>query len=554
MAYRSNFEPGSTRWAVRRAQWLAMGLTEDDLLKPKIAVVNTSNQLSVCFQHLDSISLVVQEAIREAGGVPFEIHTAASSDFVTSAGKKGRYLMPTRDLMVNDIEVQVEGALLDGMILLSSCDKTTPAHLMAAGRLDLPAIIVPCGYQLGSGPCEGNAVDIEDVYNSVGAYKARQISLINLQDMTSRAIQGPGVCAGMATANTMHILSEALGMTLTGSAPIRAGSERLIENAIASGKRIVSMVEENLTARKILSAGAFKNAVRTAVVIGASVNCIRHLIAIACETCVEVDILTTLEEAGSLPQITQVRPNGPDRIETFDQAGGCRGVLKQLQSKLDLTVMTVDGQCLSHRCEEAPEPNRLSIRSLDDPFRKEPGLILIRGNLAPDGAIVKLSAVPPSARTFTGPCRVYEDEDEAIRDIGNGVIIAGDVVVLRMMGPLGGPGTVFAASFMAALVGAGFGSKVAVLTDGELSGLNSGLTIGQIMPEAAEGGPLAIVHDRDQVSINLKDRLIEIKISDDELVRRLKQWKWQPSLASGWLSQYRKLVSPMSKGAVLKTK
>jgi dihydroxy-acid dehydratase len=553
MNLRSNFEPGSTRWAVRRAQWLAMGLSEEDLLKPKIAVVNTSSKLSVCFAHLDDISVVVQRAVRDAGGVPFEIRTAAPSDFVTSAGRQGRYLMPTRDLIVNDIEVQVEGALLDGMVLLSSCDKSTPAHLMAAGRLDIPALILVCGYQLG-GHCAGRPVDIEDVYNSVGAVKAGKIKLEELKEMTCYAIQAPGVCAGLATANTMHVIAEALGMALSGSTPIRAGSPCLIETAARAGTQIVKLVERGSTARQILTPAAIRNALKVAIVLGGSVNCIRHLTATASETECAVDVLSELERLSArLPLLARIRPNGPDRIETLDAAGGCRGVMKQLERELELDALTVNGECLGDLLARTALPDARVIRPLSAPMSPEPGLTLIRGNLAPGGAIVKLAAVPETVRRFRGQCRVFEDESRAIASLGDGTIKAGEVIVLRMMGPVGGPGTVFAASFMAALVGAGLSSSVAVVTDGELSGLNSGITIGQVMPEAAEGGPLAVVRDDDWISIDLTARRIDLDIEADELAARLRTWDGVlPPAPRGWLSQYRSLVRPLAEGAVLK--
>lgn len=553
---RSVFEPGSTRWAVRRAQWLAMGLSEEDLLKPKIAVVNSSSKLSVCYQHLDGISQLVQEAIRDAGGVPFEIHTTAPSDFITSAGRKGRYLMPSRDLLVNDVEAQVEGAVLDGMVLLASCDKTTPGQLMAAARLDIPSIIVPCGYQLGSacgGAHRGEAtVDIEEVYKAVGSVKAGTLSLDGLQQMTCHAIRGPGVCAGLATANSMHILAEALGMALPGSAPIRANSERQQELARQAGRQILELIEADLTPRKILTPAAFRNALRVAVTTGTSVNTIRHLIATAVEAECAVDVLAELEALQHLPQITQIRPNGPTRIEELEQAGGCRGVMARLSEELEHEALTITGRTVGENLASAPEPDSAVIRPLAQPFRNEPGLILIRGNLAPDGAIVKLSAVPASIRRFEGPSRVFEDEDQAIDGLENGAVRPGDAVVLRMLGPKGGPGTVFAASFMAALVGAGLGETVAVITDGELSGLNSGITIGQVMPEAAEGGPLAVVRDGDVIVIDLTERTLVLKVDETELAARLAAW--QPpvqDLKPGWLSFYRQLVQPLSQGAVL---
>ncbi|MDI5932476.1 dihydroxy-acid dehydratase [Halomonas kalidii] len=553
---RSLFEPGSSRWAVRRAQWLAMGLSERDLLKPKIAVVNSSSKLSVCYQHLDAISEQVQEAIRVAGGVPFEIHTTAPSDFITSAGRKGRYLMPSRDLLVNDVEAQVEGAMLDGMVLLASCDKTTPGQLMAAARLDIPSIVVPCGYQLGSacgGASRGEAtVDIEDVYKAVGSVKAGSLSLDGLQQMTCQAIRGPGVCAGLATANSMHMMAEALGMALPGSAPIRANSERQQALAREAGIQILQLIEEDLTPRQILSPSAFRNALRVAVTTGTSVNTIRHLIAVAVEAECPVDILAELESLQHLPQITQVRPNGLARIEDLEHAGGCRGVMSRLGARLEGDALTVTIRTVAENVSDAPEPDEQVIRSLDQPFRSEPGLILVRGNLAPDGAIVKLSAVPPAVRRFEGPARVFEDEDEAINGLENGGVRPGDVVILRMLGPKGGPGTVFAASFMAALVGAGLGETVAVITDGELSGLNSGITIGQVMPEAAEGGPLAVVRNDDRVTIDLTARTLALELDEQEVAGRLQDWQpREQTLKPGWLSFYGQLVQPLSRGAVL---
>jgi dihydroxy-acid dehydratase len=549
---RSNFEEGTTRWAVRRAQWLAMGLSEADLEKPKIAVVNSSSKLSVCFQHLDAVSQTVQSAIREAGGAPFEIRTVAPSDFITSAGRQGRYLMPTRDLLVNDVEVQVEGAELDGMILLSSCDKTTPAHLMAAGRLNVPSLILTCGYQLG-GACAGRRIDIESLYNAVGALKAGHIDLDELRAMSRQAITGPGVCAGMATANSMHIMAEALGMTLPGNAPIRAGGERLDLWARMAGARIVEMVDEDLRPRAILTPAAFRNAISVAIAVGASVNVVRHLTAAAVEAECDVDVLEAFGELSkTLPQITQVRPNGPDRIEDLDAAGGCRGVQVQLRPRLDASVMTASGATLAEVLDAAPAPDGAVVRPLDDPFRDEPGLVVLRGSLAPDGAIVKLSAVPVSIRRFQGPARVFEDEAEAIAGLGDGSIRRGDVIVLRMLGPRGGPGTVFAASFMAALVGAGFGDAVAVVTDGELSGLNSGITVGQVMPEAAEGGPLAIVRSGDPVVVDIAGRSLSLDLPEGEIARRLDALDLKLSdERPGWLRFYRELVQPLSQGAVL---
>ncbi|HVX68054.1 MAG TPA: dihydroxy-acid dehydratase [Bryobacteraceae bacterium] len=548
---RSNFEKGSTRWAVRRAQWCAMGIPEEDFTKPKIAVINSSSTLSVCYIHLDEVSHAVQEAIRGAGGLPFEIRTAAPSDFITSGGLKARYLLPTRDLVVNDIEVMVEGACLDGMVLLSSCDKTTPAHLMAAARLDIPSVVVACGYQLG-GECGGREVDIEEVYKAVGTVATGAMSVDELEAWTRVAIQGPGVCAGLATANSMHVMAEALGMAFSGSTPVRAGSDKMLRFAREAGRAVLDLVSRGIVPRAVLTRAAFRNAIAVAIATGASVNVVRHLAATATEAGLDLDVTGMFEELGmTIPQLTQIKPNGPDRIEHFEAAGGTRAVLTRLKSRLDTSALTVSGP-LADVLAEPVDINGEVIRPLENPFRSTPGLVILRGSLAPDGAIVKLSAVPEALHRFAGPARIFDDEDAAIAELARGGIRAGDVVILRMMGPVGGPGTVFACSFMAALAGAGLAASVAVVTDGELSGLNRGITVGQVMPEAARGGPLAVVRDGETIRIDLDARRIDLDLGATEIEARRRAWT-PPAreLRPGWLAIYSEVVEPIEKGAVL---
>src|SRR5688500_19502741 len=319
---RSNFEPGSPREAVRRAQWKALGLTDADMLKPKIAVVNSSSKLAICFSHLDGIAKVVKEAVREAGGLPFEIRTAAPSDFIISAGAGGGYMLASRDLIVNDMEIAIEGAQLDGMICLSSCDKTPPAHLMAAGRFNIPAILVICGYQ-PSGEFDGKHVDIEEVF--IGSVQAMfgKLSQETLRGMCDHAITGPGVCAGMGTANSMHIVCEALGMTLPGSAPVLANSPAMFDLARRSGRRIVEMVREDLKPKDVLTPGAFRNAAAAVLAVSGSINCIKHLQATATEAGVDVDVFALVNELGTrVPVLSAIAPNGPDQIQAFEAAGG----------------------------------------------------------------------------------------------------------------------------------------------------------------------------------------------------------------------------------------
>ncbi|WP_235624133.1 dihydroxy-acid dehydratase [Mycolicibacterium goodii] len=526
-----------------------MGIDRRDQHKPKIAIVNTSSKLSVCFAHLDDVAVRVAEAVRAAGGLPFEIRTTAPSDFVTSAGRKARYLMPTRDLIVNDVEAAVEGAVLDGVVFLSSCDKTTPAHLMAAARLDLPAIVVIGGYQRG-GTWSGCSVDIDTVYESVGALAAGTMTVDELGELADRAIEGPGVCAGLATANTMHCLAEALGMTVAGSAPVRANSDRMLANATAAGHRIVEMVEQNLTARQVITAESIENAVEVALALGGSVNCIRHLAAISAEADLDLDVVALFEKHGAdAVQLAAIRPNGAHQVWDLDEVGGVQTVMRTLLPRLHGDALTVDGRTVAQRAESAHPADGDVLHPIDDPVNDEPGLIILRGSLAPDGSIVKVAGVGKATRRqFEGPAKVFVGEDDAIAALGDDRIQRGDVIVLRGMGPRGGPGTVFAASFVAALNGAGLGGHVAVVTDGELSGLNHGLVVGQVMPEAADGGPLAGLEDGDTVSIDLDARRIDSHpVRDGEPVRATGE---KPE--RGWLGQYAALVGPVQRGAVLR--
>ncbi|TCN19716.1 dihydroxy-acid dehydratase [Mesobacillus foraminis] len=550
---RSNLKPGSTSWAVRRTQWKFLGLSEEDFERPKIAVINTSSTLSSCYIHLDDISEKVQEGIRRAGGVPFEIRTTAPSDFITNAGREGRYILPSRDLIVNDIEVMVEGALLDGMICLSSCDKTAPAHMMAGARLNIPTIIVPCGYNKG-GMCGKAFVDIDDVFESVGKISKGDLSVDQLTDMTNVGITTPGVCAGMGTANTMHILAEALGMTLPGIAPIAANSPKLYEFIERSSRRIVEMIHEELTPRRILTVEAFENAVRVALAIGGSVNSLRHLSAVAAEAELDVNIVQVFErivEESSL--LVNVRPNGPDHIEDLEQAGGAMGVMKQLEDKINQGILTVSGRTVGENLQELKEVDEKIIRSSNDPWRKTSGLVILRGNLAPEGAISKASSAPEDKQFFEGTAKVFNSGTKAIEALEQGAIQPGDVVVIREAGPKGGPGTLLTAShFIASLTGAGMNEEVAVITDGQNSGLNRGILVSQIMPEAAEGGPLAVVKEGDAIQIDLINKKINVLISDEELQNRLEEWvPTEKEVPRGWLKIYQKVVQSGNKGSIL---
>lgn len=552
---RSYLEPGSPREAVRRAQWRALGLTDEDMLKPKIAVVNSSSELAICFSHLDGVARVVKDAIRSAGGIPFEIRTTAPSDFIIGRACSGGYILPSRDLIVNDIEISVEGAQLDAMICLSSCDKTPPAHLMAAGRFNIPTILVICGYQ-PSGEVNGRHVDIEDLFMGTVRRDFGKISAGELRELSDNAIRGPGVCAGMATANSMHVACEALGMTLPGSAPVLANSPRMFDQARRSGQRIVEMVREDLKPRDVMTPGAFHNAVAAVLAVSGSINCVKHLQAAAVEAGLDLDVFALFNELGEkVPVLSAVRPNGEDTIEAFEAAGGARALLRQLLPLLDGDAQTVTGRPLSENVAGDVVQDEEVIRSLGRPYSDKAAITILHGTLAPESAIVKLGLRGKDRPTkFNGPAIVYDDALQAIRDIGRGVILPGHALVVRGMGPKGGPGMAGPASQVVfALDAAGLQGLVPFISDGQLSGLcNKGLTIAEVSPEAAVGGPLALIETGDQVTVDVDRHLLDLDVPEAELAAR-RERRGLPDLkpSFGYLSIYRRCVQPMSTGAVL---
>ncbi len=549
---RSNFPTGSSFWAVRRAQWVALGLTDADMEKPKIAVVNSSSELAICFSHLDGIAAAVKQAIRDAGGLPFEIRTTAPSDFIHSPGRRGTYILPARDLITNDIEMQVEGAQLDGMVVLASCDKTTPGQLMAAARLDIPTIVVPCGYQ-PAGAWKGHHNDIEEVFLAAGHHAAGALSLDELKGMSGTAIRGPGVCAGMGTANSMHIMAEALGMALPGTAPVLANSPKMVSDVAAAGARIVEMVWEDLRPRAILTEAAFHNAALALLAVAGSINCIKHMQAVAVEARSGVDVYRLVEQAmDRVPVLADVRPIGTTDTEAFEAAGGARAVLKQLGKLLSGQALTVTGRSIGEEIAEAPDGDTAVIRPLSNPYSQKPGIVLLRGSLCPDGGIVKMGLGTGKRTQFRGTARCFSAADEAIAALRAGVIKAGDVVVLRGLGVMGGPGMGMASRVVFALDGAGLGPEVAVVTDGQLSGLvNKGLVVGEVTPEAAIGGPIGLVEDGDAIAIDVEARRADLLVEDATLAARRARFVPKSEPPEGWLGIYAKSVQPLTKGAAL---
>ncbi|MEV7694298.1 dihydroxy-acid dehydratase [Microbacterium sp. NPDC089189] len=552
-ALRSNLSPTSALGIARRAHWRSLGIPADELTRPKIAIVNTSSDLAACFAHLDDIVPVLKRELRAHGLLPFEIRTAAPSDFVTSAGRAGRYILPSRDLVVDDIEAAVEGALLDGMICLSSCDKTTPAHLMAAGRLNVPTVIIPCGYQ-NSGKAEGREADVEEVFLRAAQAAVTGTSTDNLIDLADDAILGPGVCAGMATANSMHIVAEALGMTVPGASPVRANGTRMWDSVHRSAAAMADLIARDVRPRAIITADAVHDAVRTMLAVGGSMNTIKHLQAIAIESRVDVDVWGLFRTLGrQTPLLAAVRPNGPALIEHFDDAGGAATVLRELLPLLHGDRQTVAGTTVRENAAAAPAADGVVIRPLADPFGTDPAISVLRGSLAPGGAVAKRPVPDPGPHRFQGPARVFGNREEAIGAIGDGRLRRGDVAVIRGIGVRGAPGMGLTSAFIFALHARGLADDVALVTDGQFSGLvNQGISIGEVSPEAADDGPLGRVRDGDLIDIDLAEGRVDLLVEPAELAARE---PYRPPLdrdsGGGVLDQYEQLVQPLGCGAVL---
>ena len=550
---RSNLEPGTALWAGRRAQWHALGISDEDMKKPKIAVINTSSELASCFTHLDGIAALAKQAIRAAGGLPFEVRTAAPSDFITSVGRGGAYILPSRDLIANDIEVQVEGARLDGMLCLASCDKTTPGQMMAAGRLNIPTIVAICGYQQ-SGFYKGEHVDIEEVFFRSSGVPLGKITIEELGAMADQAVRSPGVCAGMGTANSMHILCEALGMALPGSAPVLANSPKMKEYIQQCGERIVQMVWDDVKPRDIITKESVANATMVTLALSGSINCVKHLQATATEAGLDVDVYGLFADyADKIPLLAAVRPNGEELIEELEDAGGARAVMKRLERFMYKSARNVSGQTVGEILGNAPIKNDGIIRSVDAPLSTRPTINIVRGSLLPGGGISRLGGTGERRLQMKGKANIFHSRDEALQAIKDGKVKPGDVVVLRGLGVIGGPGMAMTSAVVFAIENAGLIDQVGVITEGQLSGLvNRGLVVGEASPEAAAGGPIAFVENGDEIEIDIAKKRVDLHVPETVLEeRRKKHTVFGAQNERGYLSVYQRTVQPVHKGAVL---
>lgn len=540
--------------APHRSLFKAMGYTDEELSKPLIGIVNAHSEVVPGHIHLNTIAEAVKAGVRMAGGTPIEFPSIGVCDGIAMNHIGMKYSLASRELIADSIEAMAMAHAFDGLVLIPNCDKIVPGMLMAAARLNIPSIVISGGPML-AGKKSGNVLDLNSTFEGVGAISANKITEEQLCQLEEEACPGCGSCSGMFTANSMNCLSEALGMALPGNGTIPAVYAARIRLAKKAGVQIMSLVEKNICPRDIMTAEAFENALRVDMALGCSTNSVLHLTAIANEAGVEINLDMINELSSSTPNLCRLSPAGPYHVEDLYAAGGVQAVMKELSKKdlLNLDLLTVTGKTLGENIYDAKVLDENVIRPIDNPYSETGGIAVLRGNLAPDGAVVKRAAVAPEMMVHEGPARVFDSEEEAFEAILGGKIQKGDVVVIRYEGPKGGPGMKEMLSPTSAIAGMGLDKDVALLTDGRFSGATRGASIGHISPEAMEGGPIAIVQDGDIISINIHEGQLNIKISPEELKKRLEEWKApEPKIKRGYLGRYARLVTSASTGAVLK--
>ncbi len=540
--------------APHRSLFKAMGYTDEEIGRPLIGVVNSANEIIPGHVHLDLITQDVKAGIRMAGGTPVEFPAIGVCDGIAMGHEGMKFSLASRELIADSIEIMATAHPFDGLVLIPNCDKIIPGMLMAALRLNIPALFVSGGPML-AGTFRGQSVDLINVFEGVGKVKSGRMSRQALRQLEDCACPGCGSCAGMFTANSMNCVTEALGLGLPGNGTIpavRAARRRLAKEA---GIQIMTLFKKGIKPRDIATLDAFRNAIAVDMALGCSTNTVLHIPAVAHEAGIKINLDLFNQISKSTPNICYLSPAGPHYIQDLDEAGGIQAVMKEISKTgaIRPKVMTVSGSTVGENIKNAKVFNREVIRSVENPYNKEGGIAVLRGNLAPDGAVVKQSAVSPEMLVNEGRARVFNSEDSAIEAILGSKIVPGDVVVIRYEGPKGGPGMREMLNPTSAIVGMGLDKSVALLTDGRFSGGTRGAAIGHISPEAAEGGPIALVKEGDIISIDIPRKRINLKVSDAELAKRKKALKPRPhTFRTGYLRRYASLVTSASTGAILK--
>jgi len=528
--------------APHRALLKALGVTDSDMDKPFIAVVNSFTTVVPGHIHLNRIAEEVKAGVRSAGGVPFEFNTIAVCDGIAMGHEGMRYSLPSREVIADSIEIMVQAHRFDGMVLVTNCDKITPGMLMAAARLNVPSIVVTGGPML-TGVLDGKRISFASISEAVGKVVAGEMSEEELKSLEDVACPGCGSCSGMFTANTMACITEALGMSLPGCATALAVSALKLRIARESGERILELLREDLNPSDIMTAKAFENAIAVDMALGGSTNAVLHLSAIAGEAGTPLPLSLFDEISRRVPHLCSMIPSGPYALEDLDAAGGIPALMKELSPLLHLDSVTVTGKTIEKNVEGAKVLNAEVIRPLANPVHKEGGIAVLRGNLAPEGAVVKTAAVSPEILVHKGPARVFDSEEEAMKAIVSRKIERGDVVVIRYEGPKGGPGMREMLSPTATISGMGLSESVVLVTDGRFSGATRGPCVGHVSPEAAEGGPIAALRNGDFIEIDIPKRVLRVELKDDEMKSRLSSWKPKPpKVKRGYLVRYSSLL------------
>jgi dihydroxy-acid dehydratase len=550
-----NIKKGLER-APHRSLLKAVGLTDEEMVLPFIGVVNSWNEVIPGHIHLDKLAEAVKAGIRMAGGVPFEFNTIGICDGIAMGHTGMKNSLPSRELIADSIELMVEAHQFDGMVMIPTCDKIVPGHLMAAGRLDIPAIVVTGGPMM-PGIAGDEPRDLITLFEAVGARQNNKLSDEELKILEDCACCGAGSCAGLFTANTMACVTEALGLSLPGCGTAHAVDAKKVRIAKHTGMKILELVEKGITPGQIVTPESLENAIRVDMAIGGSTNTALHLPAIAQEFGLDLPLMRFDEISKETPHLINLRPGGDRYLIDFERAGGVPAIQQRLQEKLDLDTLTVSGKTLGENLKEYiiinPRANKEIIATLGLPIHAEGGIAVLKGSLAPDGSVIKQTAVNQKMQRHSGPARVFDGEEAAMKAIMEKKIKSGDCLVIRYEGPKGGPGMREMLSPTAAIAGMGLIDSVALITDGRFSGGTRGPCIGHVSPEAAEGGAIALVRDGDIIEIDIPERVLNLKLSNEELEKRRKAWKPPaPKVIRGYLARYQKLVSSADKGAIFR--
>ena len=540
--------------APNRSLLAALGLTPEEMERPIVGVVSSYNEIVPGHMNLDKIAEAVKAGVRAAGGTPIEFPAIAVCDGIAMGHIGMKYSLVTRDLIADSTEAMAIAHQFDGLVMIPNCDKNVPGLLMAAARVNVPTIFCSGGPMLAGHLADGRRTCLSHMFEAVGAYHAGTLDEAGVEDYVENACPSCGSCSGMYTANSMNCLTEAIGMGLPGNGTIPAPLSARIRLAKQAGMQIMTLIEKDIRPSDIMTEAAFANAETVDMALGCSTNTMLHLPAIAHEAGVEIDLTHANEISAKTPNLCHLAPAGDTFMEDLEQAGGVYAVMKELTKGdlLDLDVMTVTGKTMKENLANAKNRNEELIRPFEHPFSADGGIAVLTGNLAPDGCVVKQSAVAPEMMQHSGPARVFDSEEEAIEVIYAGGIKPGDVVVIRYEGPKGGPGMREMLNPTSAIVGMGLGESVALITDGRFSGATRGAAIGHVSPEGAAGGNIALVEEGDEIAIDIKNKTIELKVSDEELEARRAKWTApEPRVKTGYLARYAKLVSSADKGAIL---